>query len=378
MSDLEDRGSAPLTSRRDLLGLGAAAAALTLGDNAWATVDSSPGRGLQSLGYMVVPGQDLDAWSLWAPKVFALQLSDRSATTRVFRMDDYQYRFAIDQGAQGPTYGWEVADGRDLDAMAARLEAGGVKVTRGARALAAQRSVMDLITLSDPAGNSVEIFHGPARASMPFQPARTMRGFRTGALGMGHVACFVPLAIYESMSKFYKGLLGFRVSDYREVDGKRVHEFLHLNPREHSMVIAAIGDHTRLHHVMMEMEFMDDVGQSYDIVYREYYNRIAATMGRHNNDLMTSFYVRSPSEFQMECGWGGLLIDPKRWQEAEWPNSGDLWGHQLMLDGKPSTSVLGAPTERPLAAPLQVYGANYETHHRPTKLRDVLKTEPLR
>jgi hypothetical protein len=153
---------------------------------------------------------------------------------------------------------------------------------------------------------------------------------------------------------------------------------MHLNPREHSMVIAAIGDHTRLHHIMMEMQFLDDVGQSYDIVNRDYYNRIAATMGRHNNDLMTSFYVRSPSEFQIECGWGGLLIDPKRWQEAEWPNSGDLWGHQLMQDGKPTTSVLGAPTERPLATPLQVYGENFETHHRPTKLRDILKTEPLR
>jgi len=378
MSDTEDKGSALLTSRRSVLGLGAAAASLTLGDKAWATVNSSPGRGLQSLGYMVVPGQDLDAWSVWAPKVFGLQLADRSASTRVFRMDDYQHRFAIDQGAQGPTYGWEVADGRDMDAMAARLEAGGVKVTRGSRALAAQRCVKDLITLSDPVGNSLEIFHGPARASTPFQPARTMRGFRTGELGMGHVACFFSLAHYEETSRFYKELLGFRVSDYRQVDGKRVHEFLHINPREHSMVIAAIGDTTRLHHIMMEMQFLDDVGQSYDIVNRDYYNRIAATMGRHNNDLMTSFYVRSPSEFQMECGWGGLLIDPKRWQEAEWPNSGDFWGHQLMQDGKPTKSVLAPPTERPLAAPLQVYGENFETHHRPTRLRDVLKTEPLR
>ena len=378
MSDTRDSASAPLMSRRGVLGLGAAAVSLTLAENTWATVDSSPGRGLQSLGYMVVPGQDLDAWSLWAPKVMGLQLADRSASTRVFRMDDYQYRFAIDQSAQGPTYGWEVADGRDMDAMAARIEAGGVKVTRGSRALAAQRSVRDLITLSDPVGNSVEIFHGPARASTPFRPARTMRGFRTGELGMGHVACFMPLALYENTSKFYREQLGFRVSDFRTADGKVVHEFLHINPREHSLVIAAIGDTTRLHHIMMEMQYLDDVGQSYDIVTRDYYNRIAATMGRHNNDLMTSFYVRSPSEFQIECGWGGLLIDPKRWQAAEWPNSGDIWGHQLMQDGKPTKSVLAPPTERPLAAPLQVYGENFEAHHRPTRLRDVLRTEPLR
>jgi len=364
-------------SRRGVLGLGAAAASLTLAEKSWATVDSSPGQGLKSLGYMVVPGQDLDAWSVWAPKVIGLQLSDRSATTRVFRMDDYQHRFAVDHSAQGPTYGWEVADGRAMDAMAARLEAGGVKVTRGSRALATQRSVSDLITLSDPAGNSLEIFHGPARASTPFQPARAMRGFRTGELGMGHVACFFPLALYENMSKFYRELLGFRVSDFRTADGKVVHEFLHINPREHSMVIAAIGDTTRLHHIMMEMQFLDDVGQAYDIVTRDYYNRIAATLGRHENDLMTSFYVRSPSEFQIECGWGGLSIDPKRWQAAALPGTNSIWGHQMMQDGKPVQRAF-AQSARALATPLQVYGENFETSHRPARLRDVLTTEPLR
>jgi 2,3-dihydroxybiphenyl 1,2-dioxygenase len=378
MSDIEKSGSALLTSRRGMLGLSAAAAALTLAEKTWATVDSSSGRGLQSLGYVVVPGQDLDAWSLWAPKVMGLQLADRSATTRVFRMDDHAYRLAVDQSAQAPTYGWEVADGRAMDAIAAGLEAAGVKVTRGSRALAAQRGVKDLLSLSDPAGNSVEIFHGPARASMPFQPARSMGGFRTGELGMGHVGIFMPAALYDSTSKFYRELLGFRVSDYRTAaDGKRVGEFMHINAREHSLVIGAIGDRTQLHHIMMEMQFMDDVGQSYDIVTKDYYNRIAATIGRHNNDLMTSFYVRSPSEFQIECGWGGLLIDPKRWQAGEWPLTGSIWGHQMMQDGKPVQRA-GTQTERPLATPLQVYGENYETHHRPTRLRDVLRTEPLR
>jgi 2,3-dihydroxybiphenyl 1,2-dioxygenase len=378
MSDMKNSGSAPLTSRRGMLGLSAAAAALTLAEKTWATVDRSPGRGLQSLGYVVVPGQDLDAWSLWAPKVVGLQLSDRSATTRVFRMDDYEYRFAIDQSAQMPTYGWEVADGRAMDAMAAGLEAGGVKVTRGSRALAAQRGVSDLLTLSDPGGNSVEIFHGPARASAPFQPARRMGGFRTGALGMGHCAVFIPPALYENMSKFYRELLGFRVSDFATVEGKRMGEFMHINPREHSLVLGAIGDKTQLNHIMMEMQFMDDVGQSYDIVTKDYYNDLTRTMGRHNNDLMTSFYVRTPSDFSIECGWGGLSIDPKRWQAAELPFLGSIWGHQVMQDGKPVTSRMPPPTERALATPLQVYGENFETHHRPTSLSQVLKTEPVR
>ena len=383
MSHIEDGGSGFLTSRRELLGLSAAAVLSTLCGKTWASVGSSPSRGLQSLGYIVVPGQDLDAWSLWAPKVMGLQLSDRSGTTRVFRMDDYEHRFAVDQSAQTPTYGWEVADGRAKDAMAAGLEAGGVKVTRGSRALAAQRGVSDLLTLSDPAGNSVEIFHGPARASAPFQPARSMRGFRTGALGMGHCALAIPSALFESTSRFYRELLGFRVSDFSTVDGKRVVEFMHINPREHSLVIVAGSmmpggnDRPQLGHIMMEMQYLDDVGQSYDIVTKDYYNSLFLTLGRHNNDLMTSFYVHTPSGFLIECGWGGLLIDPKRWQAEELPLV-SIWGHQMMQDGKLVKSPFPPPTVRALATPLQVYGENFESNHRPTRLSQVLKTEPFR
>jgi 2,3-dihydroxybiphenyl 1,2-dioxygenase len=383
MSHIEDSGSALPTSRRELLGLGAAAVLSTLAGKSWASVGGSPNRGVQSLGYIVVPGQDLDAWSLWAPKVMGLQLSDRSATTRVFRMDDYEHRFAVDQGAQTPTYGWEVADGRAMDAMAAGLEAGGVKVTRGSRALAAQRGVNDLVTLSDPAGNCVEIFHGPARASAPFKSARSMRGFRTGALGMGHCALAIPTALFESTSRFYRELLGFRVSDFSTVDGKRVVEFMHINPREHSLVIVAGSmipggnDRAQLGHIMMEMQYLDDVGQSYDIVTKDYYNSLFLTLGRHNNDLMTSFYVHTPSGFLIECGWGGLLIDPKRWQADELPLV-SIWGHQMMQDGKPVKSPFPDPAVRALAAPLQVYGENYQSNHRPTRLSQVLKMEPSR
>jgi hypothetical protein len=197
---------------------------------------------------------------------------------------------------------------------------------------------------------------------------------------MGHAGVSIPAALFENTSKFYRELLGFRVSDFKTVGGKHTIEFLHINPREHSLVIGAGSvDRAQLNHIMMEMQFMDDVGQSYDIVTKDYYNNIWATLGRHNNDLMTSFYVRTPSTFPIECGWGGLLIDPDRWQAAEWPDTGDIWGHQFMQDGKPITpAFLTPPHERALATPLQVYGENFEVHHRPTTLREVLKTEPVR
>ena len=76
---------------------------------------------------------------------------------------------------------------RELALAAARTEAAGTSVARGSRALADERHVKDLIVLNDPAGNRLEIFHGAETASDPFKPGRNISGFRTGALGMGHV-----------------------------------------------------------------------------------------------------------------------------------------------------------------------------------------------
>src|SRR5260370_30680768 len=104
-------------------------------------------------------------------------------------MDDRKQRLVIDaEGGQGIAFfGWEVADAAALDKVAARIEAAGTKVARGSRALAGERHVTDLIVLSDPGGNRLEIFHGAQNATDSFKPRRNISWFRTGPLRMGHV-----------------------------------------------------------------------------------------------------------------------------------------------------------------------------------------------
>ncbi len=51
------------------------------------------------------------------------------------------------------------------------------------------------------------------------------------------------------------------------------------------------------------------------------------TLGMHPNDHMFSFYVRTPSGFSVEYGWGGLLIDEDTW-EATTLDRLHSWGHQ--------------------------------------------------
>ena len=52
----------------------------------------------------------------------------------------------------------------------------------------------DLIVLNDPQGNRLEFFHGAETTAEPFKPGRSISGFRTGPLGLGHVVLNVDTA----------------------------------------------------------------------------------------------------------------------------------------------------------------------------------------
>src|SRR5262245_38357709 len=144
---------------------------------------------VQALGYIGLRAKDLGDWAKFGSDFLGMQRIDKTRQTMAFRMDDRKQRIVIDaDGGEGiGFFGWEVADGAAMEALAAKLEAAGVKVARGSRALADERHVRDLIVFTDPAGTRIEAFHGPEIASTPFMPGRNISGFRTGPLGMGHV-----------------------------------------------------------------------------------------------------------------------------------------------------------------------------------------------
>ena len=69
-----------------------------------------------------------------------------------------------------------------------------------------------LISFVDPAGNRLEAFHDAQSADEPFRAGRSISGFRTGPLGIGHALLMVPSI--DAALQFYRDLLGFRISDY--------------------------------------------------------------------------------------------------------------------------------------------------------------------
>jgi 2,3-dihydroxybiphenyl 1,2-dioxygenase len=281
---------------------------------------------LQSLGYVGVRTKDLEEWAAYATRFLGMQLVDKSRGALALRMDDRKQRVIVSaDGGEGlGFYGWEVADAAALDALAAHLEKYGVKVARGSRALADERRVRDLIVFGDPVGNRLEAFHGAEIAAEPFKPGRSISGFRTGPLGMGHAV--LTTERLDEVVPFYTDVLGFRLSDYILRPFKAY--FFHINPRHHSLAFIDTGTNG-VHHLMVELCYLDDVGQAYDLALRKP-ETIGTTLGRHTNDEMTSFYSRSPSKFLVEYGWGGRSIDSDSWTPQERVDGPSLWGHDRM------------------------------------------------
>jgi 2,3-dihydroxybiphenyl 1,2-dioxygenase len=278
---------------------------------------------VQALGYLGIRAKDLNDWSSYGGNLLGLQRIDRSRSSIAFRMDDRKQRLVVDaDGGEGiGFFGWEAADAAAVDATAARLESAGFAVERGSRALADERRVRDLIVFRDPAGNRLEVFHGAETASDPFAPGRSISGFRTGPLGLGHVVLHTDNT--ERLLSFYRDLLGFRLTDYYSHPFKAT--FLHVNPRHHSLAFIETGKNA-VHHMMMELFSFDDVGQGYDLAQAEK-GRVATTLGRHTSDFITSFYSWSPSSFMVEYGWGARSIDVGNWQAYERKEGPSLWGH---------------------------------------------------
>src|SRR5712671_1682102 len=211
---------------------------------------------LQALGYVGIGSDKLDDWASYATRFLGMQLVDRSSASLSLRMDGRKQRVIV--SAQAPSasfYGWEVADAAALDALAARLESAGVQVARGGQALADQRRVQDLIVFADPIGNRLEAFHGAEIASEPFRPGRSISGFRTGPLGMGHAV--LTVARLDDVLPFYRDVLGFGLSDYILKPFRAF--FFHVNPRHHSLAMIETG-RSGIHHIMMELFNLDDVG----------------------------------------------------------------------------------------------------------------------
>jgi 2,3-dihydroxybiphenyl 1,2-dioxygenase len=288
---------------------------------------------VSQLGYLGLSVRDLNQWEQFAAQVLGLQPNGHDPDGALFlRMDDYHHRFIVHPtGNEDLAYiGWEVATEEGLEAMAAQLERAGVSVTAGTAEEAEARRVAGMIKFTDPSGMASEIFYGPlVNYDKPFQSPRAISGFKTGDQGLGHFV--VSVDDFDRSLHFYRDVLGMRISDFVNISpGPKVKikvGFFHCNPRHHTIAFAQMpGMSRRLHHFMLQLQSLNDVGTTYDLCQAQEVP-IVMKLGKHTNDHMVSFYLRTPSGFNVEYGWGAREVDDATWQ-VQVHTTGSIWGHQ--------------------------------------------------
>lgn len=122
--------------------------------------------------------------------------------------------------------------------------------------------------------------------------------------------------------------LGFRLSDYIDMslgpDFTLELNFLHCNPRHHTLALAPVPAPKHLNHFMIEVARMDDVGRRlrprapYGHQHCQY-----ARLSPQQPDV--SFYAYTPSGFEVEYGSGARTIGDD-WKVVRHSVT-STWGH---------------------------------------------------
>ena len=287
---------------------------------------------ISRLGYLGFEVSDVAAWERFAVDALGLIVSERRPDgTLALRIDEQAQRIVLHPGPRDDLAyaGFEVDDEPTLRRLSDELTGAGFPTRDMGDAVAHARRVKRVHRLEDPNGAPIELFHGPARAAEPFRSSLVPSGFVTGDEGLGHVlfGTLDPAAT----ERFYRELLGMRLSDRIEAEvapGFSLRAtFLHANPRHHTVAFAAAPMPKRVHHFMLEVGAMDDVGIAYDRCLAAGIP-IANTLGVHPNDRMFSFYARTPSGFDVELGHGGRKIDDATWKVEQYDRV-SVWGHRM-------------------------------------------------
>ncbi|MGZ0074802.1 VOC family protein (plasmid) [Sphingobium limneticum] len=283
-----------------------------------------------NLGYVGLGVSDTSRWRDYALNILGLEDGGVTPAGDIkLRMDDYAYRILLSQNAVDDLIllGFEVKDAEGLANLQSRLEAAGAEVEHGSEELRRERDVLGLLRFSGPDNMVCEAFYGPhVLLDRPFKSPRTINGFQTGEQGLGHLTMFV--SDREAAHAFFVDALGFDISDYIDLQYKGqtlTLTFLHCNARHHTIAFAPAPAPKKLAHLMLQLNSLDDVGKTLDLVQREGIP-IAATLGRHTNDNMVSFYMHSPAGFEVEYGWGAREVHPHDWR-IQRHTASSIWGH---------------------------------------------------
>lgn len=289
--------------------------------------------GAVSMGYAVIESQKLDAWRQFCVQGLGMHMASAEADELAFRIDDHARRLIIQRGSAEDfvSVGWQVRDQATLNVIIDRLTGRGIDVTEGSPEEAARRGVAAFWRVLGPKALPLELFVEAETTDAPLRMLTS--GFVTGEGGMGHVAMTSRLP--EKMLRFWQEIFDARLSDNisQQMTGAVLDiSFLRLNERHHSVAIAATRGvrldpiRTKVQHMNLLAASLADLSGAFERLRLLGYE-MAHEIGEHPNDRELSFYVLSPSGFEVELGWNALTVDEETWQVARY-DAISIWGHK--------------------------------------------------
>ncbi|MFJ3056216.1 VOC family protein [Herbaspirillum sp. NPDC087042] len=303
-----------------------------------AAVDRMDLFGASSMGYVMIESEHLERWRELMQKGLGMHLSDDGSDMLALRVDAHRRRIVIRRGPAEDVVaiGWQLRDTKALEEVRARLCRCAIALERGSHQEAMQRSVGAFWRLVGPKEMAIELF---IEADLSTQPLAMLNpGFVTGASGLGHVAITSRRPV--QMRSFWEEFFDARYSDTidERIAGVDLRvEFLRVNERHHSIAIANVRTlpidpiRTCIQHVSFLTTTLDGLTEALQRC-RSLGFDIAHEIGQHPNDREISFYVMTPSGFEIELGYNALTVDEATWKPAQHQGI-SLWGHRPEKSG---------------------------------------------
>ncbi|MFC3612818.1 VOC family protein [Lutimaribacter marinistellae] len=286
-------------------------------------------------GYVVATTTDIDDWKRFGGEALGLHMDVRGPDLLSFRVDDRERRLIIRKGETNDiaTIGLEIANEDALETILSRLKERSVDVTEVAGKEADIRGVDRFWKLVGPKKIAVEMFL--TARTIATAPEIKPSGFKVDEGGLCHLA--ITSREPASMLGFWREIFDARTSDQivEKVPGvELLITFTRFNERHHSIAVAETKGMkmdpmpARIHHMALEVADVHDVIGAYERCRALGY-KISMSIGRHTNDHAISFYVQSPSGFDVEFSCDGIRVNDalEDFPEGKVHHGISEWGH---------------------------------------------------
>ena len=281
------------------------------------------------LGYVRIGMKEPQLWAEVGEHILGFEATALADGSVTLKMDQAPFRYLIEPADRDGfiAAGWQYPE-QGYDDLVARLADSAIEIHQGSDAECQKRQVTAFVRASDPSGNVFEAYQGRTGGG-PFSAPLGI-DYVADELGLGHVV--LPASEHAATCEFYRSRMGFDISDELTLpppaDGlpeMKIHFFHAANPRHHSLALFNGPAPSGVVHLMTEMKSIDEVGACLDRVNKAGLP-VTASLGRHVNDGMLSFYFLAPGGIPMEVGCDGLQFDWSAFTPTQ-SSVGDHWGH---------------------------------------------------